>query len=871
MASKSAAKSLSARKPAASKTVHPAVFSLVPFVSGASAAGARAPVCAPTRLQNATSYIGRTRQNDVVVVSDNVSRRHAKIIVSNSGMVVVHDLDSHNGVFLNGKKVRSASVQVGDLLYVADVCLQLRRSCDVELFDSDSGSVTRVKRSDITSEEEDYDARSLAALLRAGELLAKGDAVGEPVILQILELCRGLLDATDGVLVQLVDGEMVTHLSLATKTGEGERAPLLWSLLQQAFDEARPLLVADLERDPIEVALVTPRASRLLGAVMVIPLPVLTRSGDEPVVEAMYFARPTPGPMFTAREMTTLSAIAQMVVLRREPALVDAVLIDAQQDALTEEGHVEHEEAKRDVDVATSGAELAKGEADAARRDIDAAYSGAEVAKGEADAARREVDDAKREADDAKREVAAARVEAEAARREVAAAHSGAEAAKGEADAGRREAAAARVEAEAARRELDAAYSGAEAAKGEADAGRREAAAARVEAEAARREVDDAKREVAAARGGAEAAKGEPDAGRREAAAARVEAEAARREVDDAKREVAAARREAEAARVEVDDAKREVAAARSGAEAATGEAAAARGDAAATRLEAGAARREADAGRRDAEASLAVAAELDFSHQEVARVNALLHQSHDELQAARAELVKTVADHRAAAEILRNAMRATVPPGMAEHIEAAAQDQQGLVTQAHVRPVAALYITMRGFDSWAVTASPDDIKRSLDHFCHAVALRARENGGRVEQVLGHAHLLMFAADAVAVRAAVLCGLEVTQLVAAQLGGEAGSAGVACGLHVGSSASGYFGEGATATHVEAGEAILVARGIAALAQDPLFVVTGAVRQLVKDEPAFALAMMGPAALIGGPVVALFRVMPAVSDDAGGRA
>ena len=780
MASKSAAKSLSARKPAASKTVHPAVFSLVPFVSGASAAGARAPVCAPTRLQNATSYIGRTRQNDVVVVSDNVSRRHAKIIVSNSGMVVVHDLDSHNGVFLNGKKVRSASVQVGDLLYVADVCLQLRRSCDVELFDSDSGSDTRVKRSDITSEEEDYDARSLAALLRAGELLAKGDAVGEPVILQILELCRGLLDATDGVLVQLVDGEMVTHLSLATKTGEGERAPLLWSLLQQAFDEARPLLVADLERDPIEVALVTPRASRLLGAVMVIPLPVLTRSGDEPVVEAMYFARPTPGPMFTAREMTTLSAIAQMVVLRREPALVDAVLIDAQQDALTEEGHVEHEEAKRDVDVATSGAELAKGEADAARRDIDAAYSGAEVAKGEADAARRE--------------------------------------------------------------------------------------------------VDDAKREVAAARSGAEAAKGEPDAGRREAAAARGETEAARREVDDAKREADDAKREAEATRVEVDEAKREVAAARSGAEAAKGEAAAARGDAAAARLEAGAARleagaarREADAGRRDAEASLAVAAELDFSHQEVARVNALLHQSHDELQAARAELVKTVADHRAAAEILRNAMRATVPPGMAEHIEAAAQDQQGLVTQAHVRPVAALYITMRGFDSWAVTASPDDIKRSLDHFCHAVALRARENGGRVEQVLGHAHLLMFAADAVAVRAAVLCGLEVTQLVAAQLGGEAGSAGVACGLHVGSSASGYFGEGATATHVEAGEAILVARGIAALAQDPLFVVTGAVRQLVKDEPAFALAMMGPAALIGGPVVALFRVMPAVSDDAGGRA
>src|SRR5688572_14589974 len=143
------------------RTANPAAFTLVHAV-GAK----RQALFTPTRLMNPVSYIGRTPQNDLVLGSENVSRRHAKIIVTDVG-VTVHDLDSHNGVFLNGKKVRSANVNVGDLLYVADVCIEVRRSPDVAAFTPGN---TTIAHSDITGEE-DPDARSVAALTRVSDEL----------------------------------------------------------------------------------------------------------------------------------------------------------------------------------------------------------------------------------------------------------------------------------------------------------------------------------------------------------------------------------------------------------------------------------------------------------------------------------------------------------------------------------------------------------------------------------------------------------------------------------------------------------------------------------------------------------------------------
>jgi class 3 adenylate cyclase len=223
--------------------------------------------------------------------------------------------------------------------------------------------------------------------------------------------------------------------------------------------------------------------------------------------------------------------------------------------------------------------------------------------------------------------------------------------------------------------------------------------------------------------------------------------------------------------------------------------------------------------------------------------------------------------DQAMALEALRAAMRATVPPMMADHVEGAASEGHSLVTDVTTEPAAALYITLHGFDGWALTADAQSVKRRLDHFCTAVALRARANGGHVQQVLGHAHLLVFGADAASVRSAVRCALEIAAIVPQESPaassvsgiGAASPVGVVSALHVGLSSSGFFGEGDSATLVETGEALLVARGVSALAHEPVFYATSAVQQLVTGDPAFALALLGPAAIFGGPQVMLYRV------------
>lgn len=64
--------------------------------------------------------VGRSHQSDIILPSDNVSRRHARLYTQES-RCFIEDLNSSNGVFVNGKRihrvfeiVRSAQIKVGD-------------------------------------------------------------------------------------------------------------------------------------------------------------------------------------------------------------------------------------------------------------------------------------------------------------------------------------------------------------------------------------------------------------------------------------------------------------------------------------------------------------------------------------------------------------------------------------------------------------------------------------------------------------------------------------------------------------------------------------------------------------------------------------
>ncbi len=69
--------------------------------------------------------IGRSRAVDFRVDSSEVSRRHVRLR-RQGGEIAVEDLRSHNGTYLNGLKIRSATLRDGDLIQIGNVVFLFR-------------------------------------------------------------------------------------------------------------------------------------------------------------------------------------------------------------------------------------------------------------------------------------------------------------------------------------------------------------------------------------------------------------------------------------------------------------------------------------------------------------------------------------------------------------------------------------------------------------------------------------------------------------------------------------------------------------------------------------------------------------------------
>lgn len=62
-----------------------------------------------------TVYVGRSPENDVFLVDPSVSRRHAVLEVRGD-LLLVRDLASTNGTFVNGERVQLRTLQPGDVV-----------------------------------------------------------------------------------------------------------------------------------------------------------------------------------------------------------------------------------------------------------------------------------------------------------------------------------------------------------------------------------------------------------------------------------------------------------------------------------------------------------------------------------------------------------------------------------------------------------------------------------------------------------------------------------------------------------------------------------------------------------------------------------
>jgi hypothetical protein len=78
------------------------------------------------RLEAPATVLGRSRQCDVVINDPNVSRRHAEVRREGDGYVLV-DLDSTNGLTVNGQEVKRAALADGDQVQLGTTALRFER------------------------------------------------------------------------------------------------------------------------------------------------------------------------------------------------------------------------------------------------------------------------------------------------------------------------------------------------------------------------------------------------------------------------------------------------------------------------------------------------------------------------------------------------------------------------------------------------------------------------------------------------------------------------------------------------------------------------------------------------------------------------
>ena len=109
---------------------------------------------------------------------------------------MLHDLDSHNGVFVNGLKVRSSPLRVGDKVYFGNVCAHV----EAAEFDSRTpvlSESTLMQQSELGVTSRDPSVRSFQTLCQATDLLlTESDEVFfNEVIRGVLELCDAAVSA----------------------------------------------------------------------------------------------------------------------------------------------------------------------------------------------------------------------------------------------------------------------------------------------------------------------------------------------------------------------------------------------------------------------------------------------------------------------------------------------------------------------------------------------------------------------------------------------------------------------------------------------------------------------------------------------------
>lgn len=254
--------------------------------------------------------IGRSPDVEIVIADQVVSRRHARVWLE-GGAVTVDDLGSRNGVLVNGKQVRHASLSPGDTLTVGEVVFNIVKREDLlgtqAVITFDSGST-------LCETFVQGESGRFPVLYKAAQLLGSVFDLDE-LLEQILAVVFESLPVSRGFVLTLSKdtGALEVRTSLSRDDNDAG-PPLSHGILDHVIAKRESILTLDAQDDSRF------RESRSIVGYHIHAAMCAPMYGRESIVGAIYVDSGQGGGAYADDDLQLLTVIARVVGVAVENA-----------------------------------------------------------------------------------------------------------------------------------------------------------------------------------------------------------------------------------------------------------------------------------------------------------------------------------------------------------------------------------------------------------------------------------------------------------------------------------------------------------------------------------------------------------------------
>lgn len=221
-------------------------------------------------LKEGNNFLGRARENDIVVLHPSLSRQHARIDLIGDHAAIM-DLQSRNGTFVNGSKIQQSELHDRDQIRCGDAALVFVQGLmsfvqqDHNIVKQMSPDATRIIMKDLLFEEtakiqagalkirtevsEDRARDKLQILLKVSELLSSPEDI-DRLLNKILDLLFQIMDVDRAALLLLDDNTGDLDLKAIKVTARETTQFYSRFILNYVMEHGVGVLSSDARLDP---------------------------------------------------------------------------------------------------------------------------------------------------------------------------------------------------------------------------------------------------------------------------------------------------------------------------------------------------------------------------------------------------------------------------------------------------------------------------------------------------------------------------------------------------------------------------------------------------------------------------------------------